>query len=45
MLFRSEIDKKTLQLADTIKTVGMHEVTVKLHPKVSAKLKVQVESV
>ena len=43
--YGEEIDKKKLQLADTIKTVGMHEVTVKLHPKVSAKLKVQVESV
>ena len=43
--YGKEIDKKKLQLADTIKTVGMHEVTVKLHPKVSAKLKVQVESV
>ena len=43
--YGKKIDKKKLQLADTIKTVGMHEVTVKLHPKVSAKLKVQVESV
>lgn len=40
-----EIDKKKIQLADAIKTVGTHEVTVKLHPKVAAKLNVQVESI
>ena len=40
-----EIDKKKIQLADAIKTEGTHEVTVKLHPKVSAKLKVHVTAV
>lgn len=43
--YGKEIDKKKLQLTEVIKTVGTHEVTVKLHPKVSAKLKVHVESV
>lgn len=41
--YGKEIDKKKLQLQEAIKTVGTHEVTVKLHPKVSAKLRVKVE--
>lgn len=40
-----EIDKKKIQLADAIKTEGTHEVTVKLHPNVAAKLKVHVAAV
>ena len=40
-----EIDKKKIQLSDAIKTQGLHEVTVKLHPKVAAKLKVQVTAI
>ena len=40
-----EIDKKKIQLSDAIKTGGTHEVTVKLHPKVAAKLKVHVVAV
>lgn len=40
--FGMEIDKKKMQLADVIKTLGTHEVVVKLHPKVSATLKVKV---
>lgn len=43
--YGKEIDKKKIHLSDAIKTEGMHEVTVKLHPKVSAKLKVQVTAV
>ncbi|MBD5451374.1 MAG: 50S ribosomal protein L9 [Lachnospiraceae bacterium] len=43
--YGKEIDKKKIQLSDAIKTEGMHEVTVKLHPKVSAKLKVHVTAV
>lgn len=43
--YGKEIDKKKIQLSDVIKTEGMHEVTVKLHPKVSAKLKVHVTAV
>ena len=37
-----EIDKKKIQLKETIKTLGTHEVPVKLHPKVTAGLKVIV---
>ena len=36
------IDKKKIQLKDAIKTVGTHTVPVKLHPKVTAQLKVVV---
>lgn len=41
--YGKEIDKKKIQMQDAIKSVGTHEVTVKLHPKVSAKLRVKVE--
>lgn len=37
-----EIDKKKVQLKDAIKTVGTHTVPIKLHPKVTAQLKVIV---
>ncbi len=37
-----DIDKKKVQLKDAIKTLGTHEVPVRLHPKVTAKLKVTV---
>ncbi len=37
-----EIDKKKIQLKETIKTLGVQEVPVKLHPKVTAKLRVNV---
>lgn len=37
-----EIDKKKVQLKETIKTLGMHNVPIKLHPKVTAELKVTV---
>ena len=38
------IDKKKIQLGEAIKAAGIHEVTVKLHPQVSAKLRVHVET-
>ena len=38
-----EIDKKKIQLKDQIKTLGVHEVPVKLHAKVTATLKVHVK--
>lgn len=38
-----EIDKKKLVMKDPIKALGMYEVIVKLHPKVTAKLKVKVQ--
>lgn len=41
--YGKEIDKKKIQMQDAIKSVGTHEVTVKLHPKVSVKLRVKVE--
>ena len=37
-----EIDKKKVQLKDAIKALGTYEVPVKLHPKVTATLKVKV---
>lgn len=39
-----EIDKKKLQLTDPIKNMGTYTVPVKLHPKVTAELKVKVDS-
>ena len=40
--YKLELDKKKISLKDAIKSFGVHEVTVKLHPKVSAVLRVQV---
>ena len=37
-----ELDKKKIHLPEPIKSLGTHNVTVKLHPKVSAELKVKV---
>lgn len=37
-----DIDKKKIQLKETIKTLGIHNVPVKLHPKVTVELKVVV---
>lgn len=37
-----DIDKKKIQLKEMIKTLGTHNVPVKLHPKVTADLKVVV---
>ena len=37
-----DVDKKKIQLKDAIKALGTHSVTVKLHPKVTASLKVIV---
>ncbi|MBQ7839613.1 MAG: 50S ribosomal protein L9 [Lachnospiraceae bacterium] len=38
-----EIDKKKIQLPESIKTFGVHEIPVKLHPQVTGKLKVKVQ--
>lgn len=38
-----EIDKKKIQLKETIRTLGTHEVDVKVHPEVTAKIKVVIE--
>ena len=37
-----ELDKKKIQIKESIKTPGMHLVPVKLHQKVTAELKVHV---
>lgn len=37
-----DVDKKKVQLKDAIKTVGTHEVKIKLHPQVTTTLKVNV---
>lgn len=37
-----EIDKKKIQLPEALKTFGVHEVAVKLHPQVTGKLTVKV---
>lgn len=43
--FGLELDKKKLQLSDPIKTVGVHTVLIKLHPQVTANIKVQVDAI
>ncbi|MBQ2115759.1 MAG: 50S ribosomal protein L9 [Lachnospiraceae bacterium] len=40
--FGKDIDKKKIQMQEAIKSAGYHNVTVKLHPKVSCTLKVHV---
>lgn len=42
--YGKEIDKKKIQLGEAIKTAGTHEASVKLHPKVTAKLRILVET-
>lgn len=37
-----DLDKKKMQLSDPIKALGTYEIPVKLHPKVTGKLTVQV---
>lgn len=39
------IDKKKIQMKDAIKAVGTTSVSIKLHPKVTAELKVVVEGI
>ncbi len=43
--FNIDIDKKKLQLSDPIKNAGTYTVPVKLHPQVTAELKVSVTAV
>ena len=38
-----DVDKKKIQLKETIKSLGTHNVPVKLHPEVTAELKVIVK--
>jgi ribosomal protein L9 len=37
-----DIDKKKMQLAEPIKNLGVYQVPIKVHPKVTAELKVKV---
>lgn len=37
-----ELDKKKIQLSEAIKALGVYEVSIKLHTKVTGKLKVKV---
>ncbi|MBR3367637.1 MAG: 50S ribosomal protein L9 [Lachnospiraceae bacterium] len=41
--FGLELDKKKIQLPDPIKSFGMHEVPIKLHPQVTGTLYVLVQ--
>lgn len=43
--YNLDIDKKKLQLSDPIKNAGSYTVPVKLHPQVTAELKVKVEAI
>lgn len=43
--FGLELDKKKLILSDSIKNVGSYSVTIKLHPQVTAEMKIIVEAV
>ena len=38
-----DVDKKKIQLKEAIKSLGFHNVAVKLHPEVTAELKVHVK--
>ncbi|NLJ95976.1 MAG: 50S ribosomal protein L9 [Clostridiales bacterium] len=40
-----ELDRKKIQLSEPIKNPGSYTVGIKLHPKVTAELKVEVEAV
>ena len=40
-----DIDKKKIQMKDPIKAVGTTSVAIKLHPKVTAELKIVVEGI
>lgn len=42
--FSLDLDKKKMVLSEPIKTLGVHEVPIKLHPKVTAVLRVQVNA-
>ena len=38
-----ELDKKKMHLTEPIRTLGFHEVPIRLHTKVTATLRVKVE--
>ena len=37
-----ELDKKKMQLNEPIKSLGVHEIKIRLHPKVTGTLRVKV---
>jgi len=37
-----EIDKKKIQLKEVIKTLGEHNITIKVHPKVTTEIKILI---
>ncbi|NLP44755.1 MAG: 50S ribosomal protein L9 [Peptococcaceae bacterium] len=39
-----KLDRRKIEMKEAIKAIGDHQVTIKLHPEVSANLKVKVES-
>ncbi|MCR4658361.1 MAG: 50S ribosomal protein L9 [Lachnospiraceae bacterium] len=41
--FNMELDKKKIQIDEPIKAIGSYEIPVKLHPQVTAVLKLKVE--
>ncbi|NLP35988.1 MAG: 50S ribosomal protein L9 [Clostridiales bacterium] len=43
--FGYDVDRKKLQLSDPIKNAGSYTIPVKLHPKVTAEMKVMVEAI
>lgn len=43
--FGVTLDKKKIQIKEPIKSFGVHEVNVRLHPKVTAVLRVKVQEV
>jgi large subunit ribosomal protein L9 len=43
--YNLDLDKKKLQLNDPIKNAGSYTVPVKLHPQVTAELKIKVEAI
>jgi len=42
--FEIQIDRRKVHLAEPIRTVGDHNIELRLHPEVSTTLKVRVES-
>jgi len=43
--FNIDLDKKKLQLNDPIKNAGSYTVPVKIHPQVTAEMKIKVEAI
>ncbi len=42
--YQVEIDKRKIELQETIKTIGTFDVLIKLHPEVQAKIKIDVSA-